>query len=209
MRSLLHGAVLGAALVAATYAGAFVIIPEGRAPDRYAVFIESSLGERVPLDLLPSSYARLGSNAWVDAGLWFGWSYFRSQEKGRAWIVFDRHGRANMTIDFLSDELADGDTLGVAVALIDHHDEPIVTVFASARVEGDRFEGGDRMHRSTVSLDPPEGGWDAVSGFVFLTPKYYGMRNLDKDGVSQAMRRAATRAAGGGGAEVWATAADD
>lgn len=209
MRSLLHRAILGAALVAGGPAGAFVITPDERQPGRYVVFIESTLGERIPLDLLPSPYGRLGSAAWVDAGLWFGWSYFRSPEKGRAEIVFGEGGRAALTFEFFSDELADGDTVGVAVALIDGKDEPLVTVYAAARVAGERFAGGDGLHRSAALLDAPPGGWGEVAGFIFLTPKYYAIRNLDDDGVAQAMRRAVARVTGGGGPEIWARSVAD
>lgn len=203
MRSLLllFLSVLGAALVAGQPAGAFLIAPADDGQGRYVVVIEAAHGEHVPLAMLPPPYDRLGAAAWADGGISFEWSYFRSPERGRAEIRFDKDGRAAMTFTFSGNRLADGDTVAAAVVVVDRDDEPFMTVYATARVAGDRFAGGENLHRSAALLDMPPGGWGDVAGFVFFTPKYYAIQRLDDDGVAHAMRRMVARVTGGRGTE--------
>lgn len=209
MRKLLRLSIPVIVSLCAGSAGAFVIVPVADEPGRFVVVIESALGEHVPLAMLPPPYNRLDGAVWSQGGIVFEWDYFRSPEKGRAEIGFDEAGRGFMSFQFASERLSDGDTIAAAAVLVDSRDQPVLTLYAAARVAGDRFEAGDRLYRSSASFDIAPAELGDVAGLIFFTPKYYAIRKLGEDGVAAAMRRVVARVTGGGGEERWAEPAAD
>lgn len=208
MRRLPCLAVLFFALLVPQQAAAFMVVPDEEGDGRYVVVIETASGEHVPLDLLPPGYRQLGGPAWAGEGLTFRWRYFRSPEQGRAVLVFDEDDRAVMEFAFSGDELADGDTIAAAAALVDGDGRAIATIYAWAQVEGGRFANGDTVSTLHAPIGIAPDGWDDVAGFTFFTMKYYAIQNLDEAGVAVAMRRAVHRVTAGTGTEKWARRRD-
>ncbi|TYR30508.1 hypothetical protein FY036_17485 [Mesorhizobium microcysteis] len=208
MRRLPCLAVMFAALLAPQQAAAFMLVPDEAGHGRYVVVIETASGDHVPLDLLPPGFRQLGGPAWAGEGLTFRWRYFRSPEQGRAVVVFDEDDRAVMEFAFSGDELADGDTIAAAAALVDGEGRAITTIYASARVKGRHFENGETASTLHAPIGIAPDGWDEVAGFTFFTMKYYAIQNLDEAGVAVAMRRAVHRVTAGTGTEEWARPRD-
>lgn len=188
-------ALLIAALTASTPGHAFMIVPSETAPGGYVVGVEADLGDRVPIAALPTAFQNPADPVW-QKGLSFQWRYFRSSESGTALVALDEAGKPTLAVEFAGDNLADGDTLGMAIGLTGTNGAALHMVYVAAVVDGVTFHPGSPRHRVRATIDFEPARWGEVDGFVVFTMKYYALQKLDPAGVAAAMRRAVRREAG-------------
>jgi hypothetical protein len=197
LREALGRILLIAACAPAGEAAAYVIVPTDEDPHRIVVEIDRDFGDRVPLRVLPRPYRQIMQTAQGPERLSFRWQYFRSSEQGLFYIHVGEDGAGEARFEFAGPELADGDTLGAAVVLVDADGAPMHTFFARADVVAGGFAGGGRFHRVALDLDRPPEWWRSVDAVMFFNMKYYRQQRPQGDAVWTAMERAVTRAAGG------------
>ena len=181
------------AMLAASPAGAFTIVPDDDDPGRIVVVIERDYGEVVPLRALPPPYNRIVQDIQGPDGLSFRWRQFRSTERGMAYIHVFPDGVARMHFEFHGQPLADGDTLGAAAVLADAEGKAMHTFLARADVVGEAFASGGNLHRVRLEIERPPEWWRRVDAIAFFHMKYYSVQAPDREGVWNAMRRAVER----------------